>query len=210
VPESPEPPAVGPQAHLKDPLVASVLAWLVPGLGHLYQGRYPKAALLFVSILGTFLYGLFLGSDQQAGWGRVVYFSFRQNDVRLYYLCQIGVGLPALPALVQADLVHRGKRPFCHALMAPPKLHAGDPPQPDPKNPDDPGQQTCGDVVRSLARFFELGSLYTAIAGLLNVLAIYDACCGPVLPEPAKDKDNGDETKPDGPKRKEEPAETPA
>ena len=210
MPETPDPPAVGPQAHLKDPLVAGVLAWLVPGLGHLYQGRYPKAVLLLVSILGTFLYGLYLGSDKEAGWGRVVYFSFRKNDVRLYYLCQVGIGLSALPALVQADLVGRGKSPIWHALMAPPKLHAGDPPQPDPNNPDDPGQRTCDDVVRSLARFFELGSLYTAIAGLLNVLAIYDACCGPVLPEPAKKQDHEDETEQDESKRKEGPAETPA
>ena len=29
--------------------------------------------------------------------------------------------------------------------------------------------------------FFELGTLYTMIAGLLNVLAIYDAYAGPMI-----------------------------
>jgi hypothetical protein len=194
---------------LKDPLVAGVLAWLMPGLGHLYQGRYAKAAVLCVSILGTFLYGLYLGSNAEVGWGRVVYFSFRANDVRLYYLCQVGIGLPALPALVQADLVRGGKRPFCHALMAPPKLDPLDPPPPDPQNPNDPSQKLAKDIVASLSRLFELGSLYTAIAGLLNVLAIYDACCGPVLPEPAQ-KEGEDKEKEPGeaqPKRKDGPAE---
>ena len=43
---------------LKDPRLAAFLAWLVPGLGHFYQGRTAKGVLFFVCILGTFLYGL--------------------------------------------------------------------------------------------------------------------------------------------------------
>ena len=62
---------------LKDPLVAGVLAWLVPGLGHFYQGRNAKGALFAICILGTFLYGLYLGGSKEVGWGRAVYFSFR-------------------------------------------------------------------------------------------------------------------------------------
>jgi hypothetical protein len=52
---------------LKDPVLAALLAWLIPGLGHWYQGRRHKAVLFFVCILGTFIYGLYLGE------GRVVY-----------------------------------------------------------------------------------------------------------------------------------------
>ncbi len=90
---------------LKDPGLAAFLAWLVPGLGHLYQGRTAKAGLFFVCIMGTFLYGLYLGSDfdpddgKELGWGRVVYFSWRPEEKRLAYLCQVGIGLPALPDL---------------------------------------------------------------------------------------------------------------
>ena len=41
---------------------------------------------------------------------------------------------------------------------------------------------------------FELGTLYTMIAGLLNILAVYDAFAGPLVPalpmrEPKKDPD---------------------
>ena len=68
MPESPEPPAAGPQVRLKDPLVAGVWLGSCPGWT-LYQGRYAKAALLFVSILGTFLYGLYLGSDKRPAGG---------------------------------------------------------------------------------------------------------------------------------------------
>jgi hypothetical protein len=36
--------------------------------------------------------------------------------------------------------------------------------------------------------FFELGTLDTVVAGLLNVLAIYDAFAGPVIAHPDDDK----------------------
>ncbi len=41
-----------------------------------------------------------------------------------------------------------------------------------------------------LNRFFELGTVYTMVAGLLNVLVIYDAWAGPAEPDmPAKKED---------------------
>ena len=33
-----------------------------------------------------------------------------------------------------------------------------------------------------LGRFFELGTLYTVLAGMLNMLVIYDAWAGPMHP----------------------------
>ncbi len=165
---------------LRDPLVAGILAWLVPGLGHWYQGRRFKAALYAACILGTFIYGLYLGGSSEVGWGRVVYFSFRPNDLRLAFLCQIGTGLPAAPALLQAGLFYNGKEPLCHGFMAPPRVDANDP---------GPGRETLHDLYRHLPRLFEIGTAYTMIAGLLNILAVYDACCGPVPGEPARPAD---------------------
>ena len=68
---------------LKDPGLAVFLAWLVPGLGHFYQGRIAKAILFFVCILGTFVYGVWLGGRSDLGYGRAVYLSFRTGDTRL-------------------------------------------------------------------------------------------------------------------------------
>ncbi len=150
---------------LKDPLIAGVLAWLVPGLGHLYQQRTRKGLLFMVSILGIFFYGLFI-SD-----GRAVYASWVDGDKRLPYLCQVGVGLPALPALVQTYLVRRGSEPLLGGVMAPPRDMA-----------------QLNDWWKQLHRYFELGTVYTMIAGLLNVLAIYDAYAGPVRLEPEEQK----------------------
>jgi hypothetical protein len=172
---------------LKDPVLAAFLAWLIPGLGHLYQGRTAKAALFFVCIMGTFLYGLYLGSSRELGWGRVVYFSWRTGDKRLYYFCQVGVGLPALPALVQANRMSNGKKVWWGGFMAPPWIPSN---RADDPNRDQP---TASDLNYKLPHYFELGEIFTAIAGLLNVLAIYDAWGGPVFIQPAKRKDEQEE-----------------
>jgi hypothetical protein len=176
---------------LKDPLLASFLAWLIPGAGHFYQGRTGKGVLFSVCILGTYFFGLYLGQ------GRVVYASMRSEDWRLPYLCQVGVGLPALPALVQAQRVRQGKTPLWGGFMAPPRLTG---PVPD--------KDTSGRTVRhhdelaqwhyKLHVYFELGTVYTMIAGLLNILAIYDAWGGPmpVAPREMKVKKRSQEKQP--------------
>lgn len=174
--DSPPPVRDPDEVDLKDPVVAALLAWLVPGLGHWYQGRRSKALLFFVCILGTFAYGLLLGS------GRVVYASMRPGDRRLPYLCQIGVGLSAVPALVQAyrfrdphlreqadERWQQGRQRWTDWFMAPPSLQRR------------AGADELDEIHKRLARYFELGTVYTMVAGLLNILAIYDAGGGPAL-----------------------------
>ena len=172
---------------LKDPAVAGILAWLFPGAGHFYQGRWAKGVLFLVCILGLFLWGLRLSSSPLTGPGRAVYFSFRTGDWRLYYVGQVGIGLPALPALLQAVLVAHKVEPLWDGFMAPPPLEVRPASAPGPHSPV---RATLADL--SLNRYFELASVYTLIAGLLNILAVYDACCGPVpSPSPTK-KDEKD------------------
>ena len=153
---------------LRDPEVAAFLAWLVPGLGHLYQRRTAKAILYFVCILGTFLYGIYLGGNSRLGWGRVVYASWKPDDKRISYFGQVGAGLIALPALVQATWARHNNSSLWNGFMAP---------------PGDRADTTLDNLQKDLNRNFELGTVYTLVAGLLNVLAIYDAWCGPVFAE---------------------------
>lgn len=165
---------------LKDPVLAAVLAWLIPGAGHWYQGRRTKAVLFFVCILGTFLYGLHMGD------GRVVYASWRPADRRFAYFAQFWVGLPALPAIVQAYRVNHGKVPLNFRLyedmMAPPSIKGGNgvPSELDRLN-------------KRLNRYWEFGTTYTMVAGLLNVLAIYDAFAGPAESDELARKKEEDE-----------------
>ena len=81
---------------LRDPFWAAFLAWLWPGAGHFYQRRFAKGFLFMICVLGTFFYGLGLGR------GRVVYASFKPGDFRWQYVCQLGTGAVAFPAIAQA------------------------------------------------------------------------------------------------------------
>lgn len=163
----------GQVVSLRDPLTAGVLAWLLPGLGHWYQGRRSKAILYCVCILGTFVYGCYLGGNSSVGYARVVYASFRPGDSRLAYLCQVGVGLPALPALIQSARVRNNKSPLLGGFMAPPRLAEdyADPP-------------TLSRLQYELHTYFDLGTVYTMVAGLLNILVVFDAAMGPAFPPP--------------------------
>ena len=141
---------------LRDRSLAALLAWLVPGAGHFYQGRSAKGLLFSTCILGTFFYGMVLEA------GRVVYASWGGDETRLPYLCQVFTGLPALPALVQTYRVKHDKAPLLGGFMAPPQGNA------------------LSEWHRQYNRSFEYGTVYTMIAGLLNILAIFDAWLGPV------------------------------
>lgn len=178
VAESDQPIAI----ELKEPWIAALLAWLVPGLGHVYQGRTGKGALFFVCVFGTFLFGLFLGR------GKVVYASPPgQQPWRWQFYCQLGVGLPAMPALWQRHLRVQGKPPAFGGLMAPPY----DTPQPlvdaSGNQAQQPNQLAAWTI--EMHPMFEVGTMYTVIAGLLNILVICDAYAGPLVLLPKRKDD---------------------
>ena len=148
---------------LKDPALAAFLAWLVPGAGHLYQGRTAKGILFMTCILGTFIFGMRLGQ------GQVVYAQWDSHEKRWPYFCQFPAGLVALPAIVPVSEMYR----------APIDID---------KKKGDIENTELNRRHNSLHRYFELGTVYTMIAGLLNILAIYDAWGGPVIVEPDRGK----------------------
>lgn len=165
------------EIELRDPPLAALLAWLVPGLGHMYQRRYGKGLLFMVCILGTYFFGLALGE------GKVVYANWTPEDHRWQFVLQAGAGLPAAPAVVQYFAVRNWGEPIGGYFMAPPKpsghLHAASAPEEI--------ENTLPDWHKRLNLRFELGTLYCMVAGLLNILAIYDAAAGPALSEPVND-----------------------
>lgn len=176
---------------LRQPGVAALLAWLLPGLGHLYQGRLGKGILFFVCVFGTFCYGMVLGQ------GKVVYaatpdiFS-RQFLQRWQFACQAGIGLPAIPAYLQALHDPTGRDPLWSGWMAPPKKG------PTPTTDDSGNISVQPD---ELARWtvdghpdFEVGTVYTVIAGLLNLLVICDAYGGPLVIGHGVKKQRGEPT----------------
>ena len=95
-----------PRVKLKNPWVAGLLAYLVPGAGHLYQGRYFKAAIYFVSIMGTFVWGCSLG---EANAVHLRWDSAKKQGPKqqmLGFIAQAGIGIAAVPAYVQFERVN--------------------------------------------------------------------------------------------------------
>lgn len=165
---------------LRNPWLAGLLAWLVPGAGHFYQRRFGKGALFMTCVLGTYFYGLSMGQ------GHVVYASWKKEDRRWQYLCQVGVGLPALPAIVQNKRVMAGQPPLVADVLAP------------PTQPVLPNDKDALAMWHEEGKWrFDLGTLYTMIAGLMNIMAVFDAFAGPyVVPVESESKD-GKKKKPE-------------
>lgn len=153
---------------LKNHVLAGLLAWIFPGAGHFYQRRFFKA-FLFLFCVGTiFFVGCFLGSSREVGVARVVYFSWRESDKRFYFIPQGCLGIAAIPALAQAFLSDGNNSPLGR-FMAPPRIKLnGAPP-------------TLEEIITRLHIWYDLGTLFTTVAGLMNLLVIFDALAGPAL-----------------------------
>jgi len=162
----------GQYVDLRNRPLAAFLAWLIPGAGHIYQGRNTKGCLFFVCILSAWILGFALGG------GHVVYASWQPGDKRWHYLLQAGVGVAALPALVQGNRM-RGStvngqtmpsyEPLWGGFMAPPHR---------PVIESEADEVSAWYARRGAG--YEMGTWYTVIAGLLNILVIYDAYGGPL------------------------------
>ncbi len=85
-----------PRISFKNRWLAGVLAFLIPGAGHLYQGRVFKGIVCGLCVLGTFFFGMHLGD-----WSVVYWKRDPLNFLNPFY-AQFFVGLPALPSLVQS------------------------------------------------------------------------------------------------------------
>ena len=174
---------------LRNRPLAALLAWLIPGAGHLYQRRYTKGSLFLVCIMTTWILGFALGGSH------VVYASWQPGDKRWHYFLQAGVGAAALPAIIQSNHMKQwtdiegrtkpGYEPKWGGFMAPPLR---------------PVIEDQADEVSAWYAYYgagyEMGTWYTMIAGLLNILVVYDAYSGPLgIPISGKRKrDEDDDT----------------
>lgn len=200
-------PDDGSAIDLRNPALAALLSWLVPGLGQMYQGRTTKGGLFMGSLLAALIIGMWLGG------GRVVYASWRPGETRLAFLGQAGIGAVALPAMLQSmRLAGPSRQPsFASSLFAPPlrpgqfvsaayaeRILADEPSLEAKAFADRPPFKQCAFDQLSvwherLGRGFDIGTLYTVLAGMLNLLVVYDAWAGPLREAPdAKGKKSAD------------------
>lgn len=128
-------------------LPAAVAAWLIPGLGHILAGHAKRGAIIMVCIGGLWLVGLLVGGIS------VVHARGGDGTLRPWYLGQALIA-PSIAVEYTHDKLRAGNEGI----------------DPSPSDLSIPYEPAYG-------RAAEIGTLYTALAGLLNLLAIIDIAC---------------------------------
>jgi TM2 domain-containing membrane protein YozV len=172
--------------------LAAFLTYLIPGLGQVKQGRIGKGILYFVCLYGLFFYGMYLGKFQNVWLAKAdklprvtlpvvnTELSGLPKDLsyRKEFLAQFWIGAAAWPALFQynatdplpgdptedARWVGKEQPVLKHYMQA-------------------PSESQLNDLQRSTDTTWDLGWVLTVIAGVLNILVIYDALAGPLVKE---------------------------
>jgi hypothetical protein len=186
----PPPSVVLPPRHYS--VLAGVLSYLIPGLGQVYQGRVSKGVFFMATLLGLFFAGQALGDWRNVylpnaeGPNAVVHdpqpwklpsivrpFTnvFRH---RWQYAGQFWIGIAAWPALWQyANLTVPSEETskFLHNFQRGPHY----------QRPFDPMtiEENQREYIRNHDKTPDVAWVYTVIAGVLNILVIYDAFAGP-------------------------------
>jgi hypothetical protein len=215
---SPTPPTSSPPTYAP---VAALLSYLVPGLGQISQGRTAKGILFLVCLYGLFFYGMYLGNWQNVyipespppkdGKSRLI----DTLTDRARFAGQFWIGVAAWPAIAQ----HFGHQPTPEEIEQKAREISGQQ-NPSFKEIEDVKRDWHrgvhwphplfggymrapdeGDLNRQLQtsdKKPDLGWMYTVIAGVLNILVIYDAFAGPAFvvssskpspgPEPSEEK----------------------
>jgi hypothetical protein len=162
-------------------LIAGLLSYLVPGLGQIYQGRIGKGLLFFVCLYGLFFYGQALGSwknvympDPGDKENAVKWLPLNRQAASIYdrfhFAGQFWIGVAAWPAIWQ--YINYDERQEADRLLG--------------KYQRTPSEDEINRLQRDGDKTWDLGWIYTVIAGVLNILVIYDAFAGPALLEPQR------------------------
>lgn len=160
-----------PPPPVKLDFVAAALSYLIPGLGQLTQGRVRKGLLFLVCLYALFFYGMYLGKfknvylpdnnpEERGAIARLA------SDIytRFQFVGQFPIGMVAWPAVYQYYVYDPKADPGpMHGFMRAPSL------------------DEINNLQRDGDKTWDLGWVYTVIAGVLNVLVIYDALAGPAF-----------------------------
>lgn len=173
---APTAPPAAPAPH-EPSILAAVLSYVVPGLGQIVQGRYGKGLLFMISLLGMFSLGQAMG-----GWQNVYVPRGDEGPhgrgaggrglaaglvMRWHFAGQFWIGAAAWPALWQhfaMPMPTKEENPFWHNFQKMPE------------------ESKLNEFLVNNDKTPDLGWVYTVIAGMLNILVIYDAYAGAAFP----------------------------
>ena len=164
-----------------DPL-AALFSFLIPGMGQVYQGRVGKGLLFFFGLYLLFFYGMWMGQWRNV-WlpetddlpdvvilGQKLDGGLKSLYYRPQFFGQFWIGTAAWPAVFQYIKYDRTKEEgpaFGKFQRA-------------------PTEDQLNELQRNGSKRWDLGWVYTVIAGVLNLLVIYDAFAGPMFRDPPK------------------------
>jgi hypothetical protein len=173
-------------------LLAGFLSYLIPGLGQIVQGRFAKGVLFFVCLYGLFFTGMAMGDwknvyladppnvpvievklFQLPNGGHVIHigpFHLPKPVAvvwnRLHFAGQFWIGVAAWPALWQYNhlpVPSEDTSPFLHNFQR------------------EPTSEEESSINTEKGKVPDVAWVYTVIAGVLNILVIYDAVAGPAF-----------------------------
>jgi hypothetical protein len=154
---------------------AAVLSYMIPGLGQIYQRRFGKGLLFFFSLYALFFYGMWMGEwknvylpDTNVKNNMFITSKpFGDFENRPHFVGQMWIGIAAWPAFVQyANYNPEDKNPKFWGFQR------------------TPTEDKLNELQRNGDKRWDLGWVYTVIAGVLNILVIYDALAGPAFRDP--------------------------
>ncbi len=164
-----------------DPL-AALFSYLIPGMGQVYQGRVGKGLLFFFGLYTLFFYGMWMGQWRNV-WlpesddlpdmviaSQKLQGTMKSIAYRPQFLGQFWIGTAAWPAIFQYAKYDRTKEegPIFGKFQRV------------------PSEDQLNDLQRNGSKRWDLGWVYTVIAGVLNLLVIYDALAGPMFRDPPR------------------------
>jgi len=125
--------------------VAMVLAIILPGAGHVFLREGRRGLLVAFGVLGLYVGGVLIGGISVVD----------SREQRIWYFGQLLAG----PITLGVDSLHQGMK-----VETPPGSGVFAPPPPGGGASYEP----------SLGKMREIGTLYCAVAGMMNLIAILD------------------------------------
>jgi hypothetical protein len=165
-----------------NPALALVLAWLIPGAGHVYARRPLHGIILFIVITATFWTGM--------GFGGALTVDPRAD--RWWFMAESITGVHGIVGYV------RQKRIYADIAQKHPEL--ADPRDRDRIKIDNARELNQLDTIlaeKGIALVYPtdvVARAYAGVAGLLNLLCIFDATMLALMGSPRPRKDDADST----------------
>jgi len=140
------------------PLVALVAAWLIPGAGHVYLGRITRGVVIFVTIAALFWSGVAVGGV----------LTIDAKTERWWFVANLFAGVHGVVSWYRFRVTMRTKTAEAAQTRTAEAARRGE----EPLQLD---EVLARDKIALVAPADTVARTYSGVAGLLNLMCIFDA-----------------------------------